>query len=157
MIPLPREDGDGLHAEVLWVDRFGNCQLNVGPDELDPAATPPDVWTRDDRRRAAGRPPVGAYAELGAGVVGLVLDSHGMYALALDQRSAAAELGLAAGDAVVLAAARRDAGTQPGVDDPVELHAPLTAEGRIACRPDAPGHDARDRPAPRWRRSWSRA
>ena len=35
------------------------------------------------------------------GSVGLVLDSQGMYALALDQRSAAAELRLDAGDAVV--------------------------------------------------------
>ena len=30
----PREEADGVVAEVLWVDRFGNCQLNVGPDEL---------------------------------------------------------------------------------------------------------------------------
>ena len=29
---------DGIHAEVLWVDRFGNCQLNVGPDDLRPAS-----------------------------------------------------------------------------------------------------------------------
>ena len=34
MIALPRTEADGIHAEVLWVDRFGNCQLNVGPDEL---------------------------------------------------------------------------------------------------------------------------
>ena len=34
MIALPRTETDGIHAEVLWVDRFGNCQLNVGPDEL---------------------------------------------------------------------------------------------------------------------------
>src|SRR6478752_8346790 len=36
-VPLPRDDGDAVVAEVLWVDRFGNCQLNVGPDDL-PAA-----------------------------------------------------------------------------------------------------------------------
>jgi S-adenosyl-L-methionine hydrolase (adenosine-forming) len=33
-VPLPRADGDELVAEVLWVDRFGNCQLNVGPDDV---------------------------------------------------------------------------------------------------------------------------
>jgi S-adenosyl-L-methionine hydrolase (adenosine-forming) len=31
MVALPRAEADGLHTEVLWVDRFGNCQLNVGP------------------------------------------------------------------------------------------------------------------------------
>ena len=30
----PGADGAGLAAEVLWVDRFGNAQLNVGPDEV---------------------------------------------------------------------------------------------------------------------------
>ena len=29
-IPLPRQEGDEVIAEVLWVDRFGNCQINVG-------------------------------------------------------------------------------------------------------------------------------
>jgi S-adenosylmethionine hydrolase len=103
MIPLPREDGEGIHAEVLWVDRFGNCQLNVSPEELDRGNGPADVWTvtLGDERRIAR--PARSYAELGTGVVGLVLDSQGMYSLALDQHSAALELGLAAGDAVVLA------------------------------------------------------
>ena len=26
---------DGLHAEVWWIDRFGNVQLNAGPEDLD--------------------------------------------------------------------------------------------------------------------------
>ena len=38
VIALPRTEADGIHAEVLWVDRFGNCQLNVGPDEIAPLA-----------------------------------------------------------------------------------------------------------------------
>ena len=121
MIPLPREDGDGIHAEVLWVDRFGNCQLNVGPDDLGSGVDAPDVWTLriGDERRVART--VGAYAELGTGVVGLVLDSHGMYTVALDQQSAAAELGLAAGDAVVIAPLDEAGGMQPGVTTPVGL------------------------------------
>ena len=43
-----------------------------------------------------------SFAELAGGAVGLVLDSSGLLALAMDQRSAAAELGLAAGDQVTL-------------------------------------------------------
>src|SRR5258708_2438977 len=35
VLPLPRVDGGRLHAEVLWVDRFGNAQLNVGPEEIE--------------------------------------------------------------------------------------------------------------------------
>jgi S-adenosyl-L-methionine hydrolase (adenosine-forming) len=121
MIPLPREDGDTIHAEVLWVDRYGNCELNVGPDDLGSGVGAPDVWTLriGDERRVART--VGAYAELGPGAVGLVLDSHGMYTVALDQRSAAAELGLAAGDAVVIAPLDEAGGTQPGVTTPVGL------------------------------------
>ena len=34
MVPLPREEAEGLVGEVLWVDHFGNCQLNIGPDEI---------------------------------------------------------------------------------------------------------------------------
>src|SRR3954447_27024324 len=35
VVPLPRQEGSALVTEVLWVDRFGNCQLNVGPDEVE--------------------------------------------------------------------------------------------------------------------------
>ena len=34
VIPVPREEPSGLVAEVLWVDHFGNAQLNVGPDDV---------------------------------------------------------------------------------------------------------------------------
>jgi S-adenosylmethionine hydrolase len=119
MIPLPREEGDGIHAEVLWVDRFGNCQLNIGPDDLDPDI---DVWSVliDDERRVAHV--ASAFGALGPGSVGLVLDSQGMFALALDQRSAAAELHLAAGDAVIVAAIDEGGGEAPVT--PVELRRP---------------------------------
>ena len=43
-----------------------------------------------------------SFAELGRGAIGLVLDSYGMLAVCLDQRSAAEELGLAAGDQITL-------------------------------------------------------
>src|SRR5262249_39045413 len=36
LVGLPRITEDGaVDAEVWWVDRFGNAQLNVGPDELE--------------------------------------------------------------------------------------------------------------------------
>jgi len=114
LVPLPQHEEDGLHAEVLWVDRFGNCQLNVGPAEL-AALTDDEVVAVEvgDERRAARV--VRTFAELGAGSLGLVLDSHGMYALALDQRSAAAELAVAQGDAVCIVSLDGSAAPSPSV------------------------------------------
>ena len=43
---------------------------------------------------------VATYAEIGAGEIGLVIDSYGLLAVALDRRSAADELGLGPGDEV---------------------------------------------------------
>lgn len=119
MVALARDEDDGIHAEVLWVDQFGNCQLNVGPGELTAGVA---VWavTIGAERRVARI--VTAFGDLGTGSVGLVLDSQGMYALALDQQSAAAELRLAAGDAVVIAPIEDDnAGAAASVSTPIEL------------------------------------
>jgi S-adenosylmethionine hydrolase len=104
-IPLPRTDGDAVIAEVLWIDRFGNCQLNLGPDDL-------DGW--DDRvslRLGDPTAPTGVtvrtavrssnFADIGGGV-GLVLDSYGMLAVCLDRRSAADELGIGPGDQIAV-------------------------------------------------------
>ena len=106
-VPLPREDGDDLIGEVLWVDRFGNCQLNVGPDDL-PAnwgtivqirtGSPTDPTGQSTRRAVRSA----TFAGLPPGSAGLVLDSYGMLSICLDQRSAAEEIGLAAGDQITL-------------------------------------------------------
>jgi hypothetical protein len=116
-VPLPRDVGEGIVAEVLWVDRFGNCQLNVGPEDL------PAAWTGDVQLRiGSATDPTGgvvrravrveSFAALGPGQPGLVLDSYGMLAVCLDRRSAAEELGLVAGDQVLLAALEDP---QPGI------------------------------------------
>ena len=118
MVALPREEGDGLHTEVLWVDRFGNCQLNIGPDDLDAAAGVWSIVIGGERRAAHVATSFGA---LGPGTIGLVLDSQGMYALAMDQRSAAAELRVAVGDAVVVAAIGDGGAHADRRVDPVEL------------------------------------
>ncbi len=96
MIPLPFTEGDAVAAQVLWVDRFGNAQLNVGPDDVDHLGE--HVRLRlGERTRMARR--ATSFAELGADL-GLVLDSYGLLAVALDRHSAAGELGLVAGDEV---------------------------------------------------------
>ena len=99
LIPITRTEGDELYGEVLWVDRFGNAQLNVDPDELDAGSSRFQLRWRDQVRSARR---VQAYAELAPNEVGLVVDSYGLVSVVLDRRPAAAELGLAAGDQVVL-------------------------------------------------------
>jgi S-adenosyl-L-methionine hydrolase (adenosine-forming) len=112
----------------LWIDRFGNCQLNVGPDDL-------DGW--DDRlqlRVGAPTEPSGvtvrtavratSFAGIAGGGLGLVLDSYGMLAICLDQRSAADDLHLGAGDQVVLVPLSDEQGASlpnGAVETPVQL------------------------------------
>jgi hypothetical protein len=97
-LPVSRDESDGtVTAEVLWVDRFGNCQLNVEPDLIrswDGRA----VYEPDSGPRTM--PLVESFAALPAGGIGLVLDSYGMLAVAGNRSSASDELGLAAGDEI---------------------------------------------------------
>jgi S-adenosyl-L-methionine hydrolase (adenosine-forming) len=101
-VPLPREEPDGsLIGQVLWVDRFGNCQLNIGPDELDGLGDPVQLRWADGQSRTVGR--AVTYDGLPPGRPGLVVDSYGLVSVALARRSASDELGLAAGSEVTLA------------------------------------------------------
>ncbi len=129
VVALPQSDDTRVIAQVLWVDRYGNAQLNVGPDDL-PAtfgdrielrcASPTDPTGGVVRSvtRAASFAGIGGHTA-GGGAVGLVLDSSGLLAVAMDQRSAADELGLAAGDQVTLLPS--DDAQQPGTSQPVSL------------------------------------
>jgi S-adenosylmethionine hydrolase len=96
MIPLPFADGDALAAQVLWVDRFGNAQLNVGPEDVEDLGEV--VRLRFGERTRLARV-VSSYEELGADV-GLVVDSYGLLSVSLKQHSAAAEVGLGPSDEV---------------------------------------------------------
>ncbi|MCB0995149.1 MAG: SAM-dependent chlorinase/fluorinase [Acidimicrobiales bacterium] len=100
MMPVARDEGDTIVAEVLWVDRFGNCQLNVDPDDIERFGEDVSLRFADSVRSATVAT---AYGELGPGVVGLVVDSYGLLSVSLARRSAALELGLHVGDEVVLA------------------------------------------------------
>ncbi len=99
MMPVSRRDDDRILAEVLWVDRFGNAQLNVDPDDLPPEWAPVRLRV-GDLTRSARR--VGAYGDIATGEVGLVIDSYGLLSVALDRASAESELGLRPGTEVAL-------------------------------------------------------
>lgn len=123
LMPLPQLSDDGLGAEVLWVDRYGNVQLNLGPDDLGPLGPEAEgrvsVRVEGSSTRTARR--ARTYADLVPGELGLVVDSYGLLALVLDRRSAAAELGLAASDAVTLSAAQDGPRSEVASSSPVTL------------------------------------
>lgn len=99
IIPLNQAEGSKIKAEVLWIDRFGNIQLNVGPDELDAMGDRVTVrW--GDQVRTARR--ATTYGDLKAGELGLVVDSYGLVSIAIDRHHASSELGINETDGVTL-------------------------------------------------------
>ena len=101
VVPLTRLEDDVLKAEVLWVDRFGNAQLNVDPDELKGFGDRLTVTVGDRTRTATTAT---NFASLAPGQLGLLVDSYGLVALVLDRGSAADELGIGPGAPVDLSA-----------------------------------------------------
>jgi S-adenosylmethionine hydrolase len=99
-VPSPvREDGGRLRCEVLWVDRFGNAQLNAHPAEVARPGAHLAVATGNGSAPLRARM-VSSFGELAQGELGVVTDSYGLLALVLNGSPAAPTLGLAEGDAV---------------------------------------------------------
>jgi S-adenosyl-L-methionine hydrolase (adenosine-forming) len=103
LVPLPNVEHGTLVGEVWWVDRFGNCQLNVDPDELGALGVGPGAHL-EVRFGATARQArwVHTYADAKPSELVLLVDSYGLLALALDRKSAAVDCGLRAGSAVTL-------------------------------------------------------
>ncbi|MGH9244993.1 MAG: SAM hydrolase/SAM-dependent halogenase family protein [Acidimicrobiales bacterium] len=99
ILPIARPEGNGLAAEVLWVDRFGNVQLNVDPDDVDDWGERIRLRLGDEVRTARRD---STYDEIATGEVGLVVDSYGLLSIAVPRGSAAAVFRLDAGAAVTL-------------------------------------------------------
>lgn len=99
VVPLTRVEDGAVAGEVLWVDRYGNVQLNMGPEEVDHMGDRLVLRSGTDRR--VGRR-VASFTELGPGQIGLLVDSYGLLAAVCNRRSAAEELRLGAGDAVTI-------------------------------------------------------
>ena len=135
LMPLTREEDGGLVCEVLWVDRYGNVQLNVDPDEIDPLGGTFEVQLPTGRRSARR---AHTFTDIGTGSIGLIIDSYGLIALAANQSSAAEELGLAAGDGVTLkplddgCVTGPDVGEHPVGPDPRWV----TGWGSVTMRPN---------------------
>ena len=99
VLPLSRQEEGLVVGEVLWVDRFGNIQLNVDPNDL-LLMDDPLVLVSGDKTRTAVR--ARSYSDLRPGQVGLITASYGLVSIALDRRSAADELRIGSGDSVTI-------------------------------------------------------
>lgn len=105
VVPLPVQNEGGLQGEVTWVDRFGNCQLNISLDDI-------AEWGEQIRvvitnlatgeRAVRSLRVVDNFSQV-AGGIALVVDSYGMLAICVDRGSAALELHLGPSDLVALA------------------------------------------------------
>ena len=93
VLPISRfesgEHGQELVCEVLWVDHYGNCQLNVDPLELLSITDSPggEVMVTIGAGSATPDERVGvrvdAYDQIPAGRIGLVVDSSGLLSIAV--------------------------------------------------------------------------
>ncbi|MDE0215507.1 MAG: SAM-dependent chlorinase/fluorinase, partial [bacterium] len=99
VVPVSRTDGDQIHAEVLWIDRFGNLQLNLDPTELAPLGDALRLTAGDIGRNAVR---VSSYSSLESGELGVLVDSYGLVAIAVNRGSAAIELNCVEGDSITV-------------------------------------------------------
>jgi S-adenosylmethionine hydrolase len=94
--PRPEVDRDGgVSTRVSWVDRFGNVQLDLGPEALEPLpeGAAVDVVVAGVGTGSYLARPVGSYADLEAGQLGLLVDANGRLSLVCDRASASELLG----------------------------------------------------------------
>jgi S-adenosyl-L-methionine hydrolase (adenosine-forming) len=133
LVPLPRDEDGAIVGEILWVDRYGNCQLNVDPEAVEAWGERVQLrWTRPDPGvRTAVR--AASYGELGPSHVGLVVDSYGLLAVSVRNGSAADVLGIEAGDELSLAPLG-DGPDDPGPDDRA-AHEPSAGNGAGTTSP----------------------
>jgi len=97
MLPIARDEDGAIVAEVLWIDHYGNVQLNVDDEELSALGDPVSIVI-GDKTRVVHR--AGAYGLVKPGEVGVVIDAYGLVSLAADRSSAAQALGVRPGDGI---------------------------------------------------------
>jgi S-adenosylmethionine hydrolase len=95
LLPVVAVEDDVLTVEALWIDQFGNVQLNIGPDDLAEWGDPFSLIAGDRRETIARRP---AYRDITTGEVGAIVDSSGLVSLAVNGGSAAEHLSISSGE-----------------------------------------------------------
>lgn len=103
-LPPARARPGWLEALAVGVDRFGNVQLLAGTAELGAAgfSRGDRIWAATGERRHPATV-ARAFGDVARKALMVYLDSHDMVALAVNDGSAAARVGVAPGDTVTLA------------------------------------------------------
>ncbi len=99
IVPVSRVDGERVFAEVLWIDRYGNLQLNLDPAEIEQLGDELRI-TAGDLGRNARR--ISCFSDVGGGDLGVLVDSYGLVAVVANRGSAAMELNCVEGDAITV-------------------------------------------------------
>lgn len=103
LLPLPETREGTVSGEAWWIDRFGNAQTNIGPDDLAAVGVRPDgVVTVKIGPRLHQVRWVIAYGDVGEGETLLHVDSSGLMALAVRGGKADEVLGLTEGTPVAV-------------------------------------------------------
>jgi S-adenosylmethionine hydrolase len=104
LLPLPEIEGRLITGEAWWVDRFGNVQTNIGPDDLAAIGLAPgSILTLKVGASLHSIPWVAAYSDVDPGEALVHVDSAGLIAIAVRDGAADQELNLSGGVAVTLA------------------------------------------------------
>ena len=102
LMPITSKESDGLHAEVLWVDQYGNAQINLDPIELEIKENEINHFEIKIAGRTRIAKKVETFEELGGGELGLTIDSYGLVALVIGRGSAAEEMKISTGNQVII-------------------------------------------------------
>jgi S-adenosylmethionine hydrolase len=104
-VPLVQHDDGAAVGEVLWVDHFGNAQLNITPEDMQLLGVSPgdDIVLKIGSSEFAIEW-VEAYGDVEPGEGLLHIDSYGQIAVAVRDGSAAGSYPLDAGTAVTIRA-----------------------------------------------------
>jgi S-adenosyl-L-methionine hydrolase (adenosine-forming) len=100
-LPEPSLDAPEIRATALYVDRFGNVQLNLDADQLERVGAVPGSRVElrlDETRRAAVV--ARTFSDVAPGDAVLYEDSNGNVAIAISRGNAAEALDLRAGETV---------------------------------------------------------
>ena len=102
LMPITSKEDDGLHAEVLWVEQYGNAQINLDPVELEIKENEINHFeiTTSGLTRIAKK--VNNFEELSGGELGLTIDSYGLVALVIGRGSASDEMKISTGNQVII-------------------------------------------------------
>ena len=102
LMPITSKESDGLHTEVLWVDQYGNAQINLDPIELEIKENEINHFEIKIAGQTRIAKKVETFEELGGGELGLTIDSYGLVALVIGRGSAAEEMKISTGNQVII-------------------------------------------------------